>query len=61
MHFSNNCFLLKNKADENAFPHKHSLLELGYIICILMLQNKDKHSLHQMQPEFLTKSFVPKV
>lgn len=26
-----------------------------------MLQNKDKHSLHQMQPEFLTKSFVPKV
>lgn len=49
MQFSNNCFLLKNKVDENAFPHKHSLLELGYIICILMLQNKDKHPLHQIQ------------
>lgn len=43
------------------FPHKNSLLELGYIIYILMLQDTDEHSLHQMQPKFLTKSFVPKM
>lgn len=26
-----------------------------------MLQDTDEHSLHQMQPKFLTKSFVPKL
>lgn len=44
--------LFTKKKEADAFLHEHFLLNLEYIICILIFQSKDKHSLHQMQHKF---------